>query len=141
VHIYGRFAEGAASALKGTFKPASVTGLGCSAFPIRMPGSHRRSNGPTATTEDCWDLREGECVASLASLQEASIDVVITDPPYEAEAQTRERLLARSGGKLVPDIQIGHEGFPHPSLMPHEELKNRGLPLGSPRFYCSGGVI
>lgn len=43
----------------------------------------------------------GECLAGLAALDPVSVDVVITDPPYEAEAHTSERLVARAGGKLA----------------------------------------
>lgn len=41
-----------------------------------------------------WDLRLGSCldpVTGLASLTDKSVDVVITDPPYEAEAHTKGR--------------------------------------------------
>jgi hypothetical protein len=38
--------------------------------------------------------------AGLAPVADASIDVVMTDPPYEAEAHTSHRLVARAGGKL-----------------------------------------
>src|SRR5262245_43874526 len=64
-----------------------------------MSGSaKRRANAPAAARE--WDLREGDCLAGLAHLEDASVDVVITDPPYEAEAHTSQRLVARAGGKL-----------------------------------------
>jgi hypothetical protein len=33
-------------------------------------------------------------------LADRSADVVITDPPYEAEAHTSERLVARARGRL-----------------------------------------
>lgn len=39
-----------------------------------------------------WDLRLGSCldpVSGLASLADDSVDVTITDPPYEAEAHTK----------------------------------------------------
>jgi site-specific DNA-methyltransferase (adenine-specific) len=41
-----------------------------------------------------WDLRLGSCldpVSGLASLADKSVDVTITDPPYEAEAHTLGR--------------------------------------------------
>jgi site-specific DNA-methyltransferase (adenine-specific) len=47
-----------------------------------------------------WEVREGECVAGMAALPDGAADVVITDPPYEAEAHTSQRLVARAGGKL-----------------------------------------
>jgi site-specific DNA-methyltransferase (adenine-specific) len=47
-----------------------------------------------------WELKEGECVSGMAALPDRFADVVITDPPYEAEAHTSQRLVARSGGKL-----------------------------------------
>ena len=62
------------------------------------------SGSATATTTNAqppWDLRVGDCIEGLAQLEAGSIDVVITDPPYEAEAHTSERLVARAGGKLA----------------------------------------
>lgn len=41
-----------------------------------------------------WDLRLGSCLdplTGLASLSDKSVDVTITDPPYEAEAHTLQR--------------------------------------------------
>lgn len=41
-----------------------------------------------------WELRLGDCldpVTGLASLADGSVDHVITDPPYEAEAHTKQR--------------------------------------------------
>ncbi len=46
-----------------------------------------------------WDLRLGDCldhVAGLASLPDKSVDHVICDPPYEAEAHTLQRRIKRS---------------------------------------------
>jgi site-specific DNA-methyltransferase (adenine-specific) len=59
------------------------------------------AGGITMDTSLSWDLRVGDCLSGLASLGAASADVVITDPPYEAEAHTPERLVARAGGKLA----------------------------------------
>ena len=53
--------------------------------------------------EGIWDLRYGSCldpVEGLPVLGDQAIDVVIADPPYEAEAHTSQRLVARAGGKL-----------------------------------------
>jgi site-specific DNA-methyltransferase (adenine-specific) len=47
-----------------------------------------------------WTIHEGDCLAGLAGLPDGSVDVVITDPPYEAEAHTPARLVARAGGRL-----------------------------------------
>jgi site-specific DNA-methyltransferase (adenine-specific) len=50
-----------------------------------------------------WELHLGNCLdpsTGLASLGDKSVDVVITDPPYEAEAHTSQRLVARGGGTL-----------------------------------------
>lgn len=66
-----------------------------------MSGSSQRSSKPSVAAKDNgWNLLEGDCLSGLASLEDASIDVVITDPPYEAEAHTSHRLVARAGGKL-----------------------------------------
>jgi DNA modification methylase len=48
-----------------------------------------------------WDLRLGSCLdplTGLASLGDKSVDVVITDPPYEAEAHTLQRRIKVEGG-------------------------------------------
>ncbi len=47
-----------------------------------------------------WDLRLGSCldpITGLASLADKSIDVTITDPPYEAEAHTKGRRTKVAG--------------------------------------------
>lgn len=38
-----------------------------------------------------WELRLGDCIAGMRELADDSVDVVITDPPYEAEAHTLGR--------------------------------------------------
>ncbi len=51
-----------------------------------------------------WDLRLGDCldpVSGLASLVDKSVDHVICDPPYEAEAHTLQRRVKRGTGKVV----------------------------------------
>lgn len=47
---------------------------------------------------DCLDPETG-----LATLGDGAIDHVITDPPYEAEAHTSARLVARGGGVLCEE--------------------------------------
>lgn len=42
-----------------------------------------------------WTLHEGDCLAGLAELPDGSVDHVITDPPYEAEAHTLQRRVIR----------------------------------------------
>ncbi len=54
-----------------------------------------------------WTLNLGNCldlVTGLASLADDSIDVTITDPPYEAEAHTKGRRTKRNGGVCVPEV-------------------------------------
>lgn len=51
---------------------------------------------------DGWELRLGDCLdpeTGLASL--GAVDHVITDPPYEDEAHTKQRRVKRSGGVTV----------------------------------------
>ncbi len=48
-----------------------------------------------------FDLRLGDCldpITGLASLADKSVDHVITDPPYEAEAHTAGRRIKTRGG-------------------------------------------
>jgi site-specific DNA-methyltransferase (adenine-specific) len=65
-----------------------------------MARSRRRLSETAEITARAWDIREGECLSGLVLLEDASVDVVITDPPYEAEAHTSQRLVARAAGKL-----------------------------------------
>ena len=60
----------------------------------------KRCDLALATESPSWTLHEGDCLAGLSNLPDGSADVVITDPPYEAEAHTNQRLVARAGGRL-----------------------------------------
>jgi len=54
----------------------------------------------TTATGPGWELRLGDCLCpatGLASLADKSVDHVITDPPYEAEAHTLQRRVKRGG--------------------------------------------
>jgi site-specific DNA-methyltransferase (adenine-specific) len=57
-----------------------------------------------------WTLHLGDCldpVTGLASLADKSVDHVITDPPYEAEAHTKgRRMLAGAGGRMRDGARI-----------------------------------
>ena len=44
-----------------------------------QPSSPGAAHAPSA-----WTLNEGDCLQGLAGLADRSVDVVITDPPYEA---------------------------------------------------------
>ena len=51
-----------------------------------------------------WELRLGDCldpITGLASLGDGSVDHVITDPPYEAEAHTLQRRVKHIGGVMA----------------------------------------
>ena len=65
-----------------------------------MARSSRQPSTHDATHASAWTLNEGDCLRGMAGLPDGSADVVITDPPYEAEAHTSHRLVARAGGKL-----------------------------------------
>lgn len=45
----------------------------------------------TTATGPGWTLHLGDCIAGMRELADRSVDVVITDPPYEAEAHTEQR--------------------------------------------------
>jgi site-specific DNA-methyltransferase (adenine-specific) len=62
-----------------------------------------------------WTLNLGSCldpVSGLASLADKSVDVTITDPPYEAEAHTKQR---RQKGKVTV---VGREEYREVSESP-----------------------
>lgn len=40
----------------------------------------------TVRTGNGWEMRLGDCIAGMRELADSSVDVTITDPPYEAEA-------------------------------------------------------
>lgn len=42
-----------------------------------------------------FDLRQGDCIAGLATLEDLSVDASISDPPFEAEAHTKQRRVKR----------------------------------------------
>lgn len=42
-----------------------------------------------------WVVVEGDCLELLPMFQRQSVDHVITDPPYEAEAHTLQRRITR----------------------------------------------
>lgn len=51
-----------------------------------------------------WTLHHGNCldpVSGLASLPDLSVDVTITDPPFEAQAHTKQRRVKR-GNDSIP---------------------------------------
>jgi DNA modification methylase len=51
-----------------------------------------------------WDLRLGSCldpVSGLASLADKSVDVTITDPPYDEHVHSAARTGARQPGEIV----------------------------------------
>ncbi len=45
-----------------------------------------------------WELRLGDCIAGMRELADDSVDVVITDPPYEAEVHGQGRRVRDPGG-------------------------------------------
>lgn len=52
----------------------------------------------TVATGPGWSLTNADCIAGMRLLDDASIDVTITDPPYEAEAHTKQRRIKIKGG-------------------------------------------
>lgn len=52
-------------------------------------------------TGDGWTLHLGDCIAGLATLADKSVDVTITDPPYEAEAHTEQRRTKVAGWRTA----------------------------------------
>ena len=44
-----------------------------------------------------WTMHLGDCLEVMAGMEAKSVDHVITDPPYEAEAHTLQRRVKRGG--------------------------------------------
>lgn len=45
-----------------------------------------------------WTLHHGDCIAGMRELADLSVDVVITDPPYEAEAHEKGKRQGKTNG-------------------------------------------
>jgi site-specific DNA-methyltransferase (adenine-specific) len=46
-----------------------------------------------------WELRLGDCIEGMSGLADDSVDVTITDPPYEAEVHGQGRRVRDPGGE------------------------------------------
>lgn len=46
---------------------------------------------------DRWRLHEGDCMDLLASLPDATVDAVVTDPPYGTNEAGRSKVVIRAG--------------------------------------------
>lgn len=52
-----------------------------------------------------WTLHLGDCIEYLRTLPDKSVDHVITDPPYEAEAHTKQRRTKKTGAEFAKIIE------------------------------------
>ncbi len=48
-----------------------------------------------------WELYRGDCLQGMRQLADLSVDVTITDPPYEAEAHTKGRRTKAAGWRTA----------------------------------------
>ena len=48
----------------------------------------------------------GDCIEWMATIADRSVDHVITDPPYEAEAHTKQRRITRGKGLVVAPLDF-----------------------------------
>lgn len=58
-----------------------------------------------------WWVVEGDCRTVLPTLPNKSISHVITDPPYEAEAHTKQRRILNGGGRRGGGIKAASVSF------------------------------
>lgn len=62
--------------------------------------------------ERAWCVLQGDCLEIMRTLPDASIDHVVTDPPYEQTAHTNSRRTSR-GGKKYKGVSRGSlQSFP-----------------------------
>ena len=47
---------------------------------------------------ETWTISHGDCIEGMRTLADGSVDVTITDPPYEAEAHTKGRRMKVANG-------------------------------------------
>lgn len=52
----------------------------------------------TIESGHAWEMRLGPCTAALASLEDKSIDHVISDPPYDARTHKKGSIMSMKGG-------------------------------------------
>lgn len=45
-----------------------------------------------------WALHLGDCIEGMRTLHDEQVDVTISDPPFEAQAHTKQRRVKRDGG-------------------------------------------
>lgn len=50
-----------------------------------------------------WTLYLGDCIEGMRALDDLSVDVVITDPPYEAEAHEKGKRQGKTNGSGVEE--------------------------------------
>lgn len=51
-----------------------------------------------------WTLNQGDCIEGLRTLADKSVDVCLMDPPYEAEAHTKQRRVKRGDVCVTEDL-------------------------------------
>ena len=59
---------------------------------------NRRTKATDTEQQALGVLHQDDCLPGLARLPDTSVDVVITDPPYEAECHTSRCLVGRAKG-------------------------------------------
>jgi site-specific DNA-methyltransferase (adenine-specific) len=53
-----------------------------------------------------WTMVLGDCLDVMREMADQSVDHVITDPPYEAEAHTKQRRVTRGGVAVVQPLSF-----------------------------------
>ncbi len=70
-------------------------------------GSMRQSAAGEASEQASgpgWTLHLGDCIGGMRGLADDSVDVVITDPPYEAEAHTKGMRIKPSDWRTIEGV-------------------------------------
>jgi site-specific DNA-methyltransferase (adenine-specific) len=65
------------------------------------------ASGCGAELSSAWTLHLGDCIAGMATLADASVDHVITDPPYSARTHSGQH-VGRSDGVGDLTLNYGH---------------------------------
>ncbi len=73
------------------------------------------------TSGDGWTLHHGDCIEGMRGLADDSVDVTITDPPYEAEAHTKGRRTKAPGWRTARARGLG-EFVSAPTPIPFSEI-------------------
>ena len=68
-------------------------------------------------------VHQGDCIDLMDQMPEASVDLIVTSPPYNIKNSTGNGLKNGSGGKW-PQAELIKGYASHDDAMPHEDVRS-----------------